>query len=427
MPRQRVSLKTSHYGRPQDPFYIRGGKAESLLLSIPHYRTKGGGWSGGGPFFQVTDEVVHGGERTFPGYDRIIHRDESTAIGCVGADAWFTPPDPKSYSSQWGVFQAAAWSYAAKGYRMTRPGNPMAGLGQFLAELRDLPRVPFLNVGPSRYVSLFKQGFSLSRIMHEARGIAKESLSKGINPGGEFLNYHFGWKPFVSDLRRIYNLWKSVDKQLAQIIRDNGKGVKHSAQIGKTREVLDSETKFWPYAGVNVYGFPGDYQNVDGSTVYTRETTRETKVWYVGKYQYYIPDVSSSQWKTKAKLALFGALPTPELVWELVPFSWLIDWAVNVEDVVSNVSSNAVDNLVQQYSYIMRSIETKTTAKAICQWSDWSPYFTGGTCEFKSTLRQMIKTRTGGGSPYALNAIAGEPLSATQLGVVAALGINLAA
>lgn len=433
VPRQRLKLETIQYGRSSDNTFLRAGKAESLLLSMPHHRTKGGGWSGGGPFFQVTDEVQHLGKRPFPGYMRIIWRDAQTAVGCVGASAWFTPPDPKSYNNSWSALQAAAWTYAAKGYHVTRPGNPVASLGQFLAELRDLPKIPLLKLpSPKRYISLFKQGFSLARIMHEARQIAaeavhasKESFWRNPDAGGEYLNYVFGWKPFVEDLRQIYKLWKTVDKQLAQIIRDNGKGIRRSASLGKTKEVLNSETKRYPYPGANIYGFPGDYINAGGDTIYTLETVRETNVWYSAKYRYYIPDVTDSQWTRRAKLALFGALPTPELVWELVPFSWLIDWAVNVGDVVSNVSTNAVDNLVQEYSFIMRSIKTTTTASATTTWKEWQPYFPAGSGTFTSILTQTIKTRTGGGSPYALSAVNGTALTPTQNGVIAALGLNL--
>jgi hypothetical protein len=236
----------------------------------------------------------------------------------------------------------------------------------------------------------------------------------------------FGWVPFVRDLQKIYNLWQTIDRQMAQIIRDNGRGIRRRATLLEDTKTLWSYSARTNAPGSSVYGFPGDFVRGGGTTQLVGETTQKTKVWYSAKYRYYIPDISSSQWKTRAKLALFGALPTPEVVWELVPFSWLIDWAVNVGDVVSNMSTNAVDNLVQEYSYIMMSIKTVKVASAYCVWQKFNNLWPGGFANFTSQISQEIKLRTVGGSPYALNAAAGTPLSGYQLGILAALGLNLA-
>lgn len=455
VPRQRVKISKAHFGRPQDNTYVEHGLAESLLLSMPHHRLKNGAWSGGGPFFQVTDITRHLGARSFPGYMRIIWRDPTDAIGVVGVPIKFTVPDPKSYKSDWTTYQSASALWTAKGYHVTRPGNPLADLGQFLVELRDLPKIPFAQ-GRTSYLSVFKQGFSLSRAMHELRGrsiwsvstyrrmlgagwtpgkfidAVRRTASNNLSPerlfpgvGGEYLNLIFGWKPFIGDVRKAFSLWSNIDKQMAQIVRDNGKGIRRTANLSKENEILSTSSKDYPTPGVNIYGFPGDYVNGGGRTSYSLTTTRETKVWYAAKYRYYIPDVTSSQWNRRAKLALFGALPTPELVWELTPFSWLIDWAVNMEDVMSNMSTNAVDNLVQLYSFIMRTVTTTTTAVANTNWGPITTVVKPGNAAFISEKTQIVKTRTGGGSPYALNAVAGTGLSLYQSGVLAALGISL--
>lgn len=455
VPRQRVRIESIHYGRPQDNTYLKPGKAESLLLSMPHHRLKNGAWSGGGPFFQVTDEIKHMGKRTFPGYMRIIWRDPTDAVGVIGVPGSLTIPDPKSYASSWSAQEANSFTYAAEGYHRTRPGNPIASLGQFLMELRDLPKIPFLQ-GGSSYRSVFKQGFSLSRAMHELRYNAKtafgtyarmlgagwtpgrfidavkQTATRNLSPeklfpgvGGEYLNLIFGWKPFISDVKKAYHLWHNIDKQMAQIIRDNGKGIRRGATLRPNQTVVNSSSsKDYPYPGANVNGFPGDYVNAGGRTNWSVVTTTSEKVWYAAKYRYYVPDVSSSQWRRRAKLALFGALPTPELVWELIPFSWLIDWGVNVGDVVSNMSTNAVDNLVQLYSFIMRTTTTETIATVNTNWGNFGP-IRAGSAYFQSTKLQIVKTRVGGGSPYALNAVNGTGLSTYQGGVLAALGISL--
>jgi hypothetical protein len=51
---------------------------------------------------------------------------------------------------------------------------------------------------------------------------------------------------------------------------------------------------------------------------------------------------------------LLGARITPEVLWNLTPWSWAVDWFTNVGDVIHNVSRFMNDGLVMHYGYIMR-------------------------------------------------------------------------
>jgi len=50
---------------------------------------------------------------------------------------------------------------------------------------------------------------------------------------------------------------------------------------------------------------------------------------------------------------LLGFDITPEVLWELVPWSWAVDWFTNVGDLIKNVSAFSTDGLVMRYGYIM--------------------------------------------------------------------------
>jgi hypothetical protein len=50
---------------------------------------------------------------------------------------------------------------------------------------------------------------------------------------------------------------------------------------------------------------------------------------------------------------LFGISLTPEVLWNLAPWSWAVDWFSNTGDVISNLSDWASDGLVLQYGYMM--------------------------------------------------------------------------
>jgi len=50
---------------------------------------------------------------------------------------------------------------------------------------------------------------------------------------------------------------------------------------------------------------------------------------------------------------LWGLRISPELLWELTPWSWAADWVGNVGEVIHNLSAFSNDKLVLRWGYIM--------------------------------------------------------------------------
>jgi hypothetical protein len=50
---------------------------------------------------------------------------------------------------------------------------------------------------------------------------------------------------------------------------------------------------------------------------------------------------------------LLGLSLTPDVLWELAPWSWAIDWVSNTGDVVKNISRFASGGLIMRYGYMM--------------------------------------------------------------------------
>jgi hypothetical protein len=160
-------------------------------------------------------------------------------------------------------------------------------------------------------------------------------------------------------------------------------------------------------------------------------STIERKSWYSARYRYYIPGVSSPDWISKAKRSLAGADITPSLLWELTPWSWLTDWFLDVGDVISNFSENAVSNLVADYSYCMVNTILSVSNTSIGGWGGVSqplPPFIWQIPAYSHNLETKmevnVKARVAG-SPYGLG-VKWPSLSGRQLGILAALGITQA-
>lgn len=430
MPKVQLSTTPSYVGNSMfgGLTLVEGWDYRALLFSQSNHRLRNGAWSGGGGFYTYHSRVVHEGQFAMP--LTLLGTSFGTwqMRGVAGCPT--TPPSnwDDRYSS-WGDAATAVQSYIPSGYKKTRPGNPQASLGQFLIELRDIPRIPLSGgiFGVSKRPG--KYGFRTIQVQRfqDIPGQLLKNLTSLKNLGSEYLNVVFGWKPLLSDLRKMFYLWQNVDKQMAQIIRENGKGIDRRATIEEDTSVVMSDPVVYNTPFVNVYGSVPAFPTFVGTTEYRTIEYSYTRVWYMAKYQYYIPDVGSSLWNARARAALFGALPTPELLWEVLPWSWLVDWFTNVGDIYSNISPNAVDNLVSLYSYTMKHVKTVTSwhATVSCTRGDgevwFHPSFDG---IFSSFATEETKLRFPGGSPYVLNIGTGQDLSPYQLGVVAALGLS---
>jgi len=276
----------------------------------------------------------------------------------------------------------------ATGWKRTRPGNSAANAAVLLGEMRRLPTLPLQQL---------------------------QKLKNFRSLGSEYLNVEFGWKPFVSDVRKMFETYQSIDRRLAQLVRDNGRGVRRNANLGTTETTT---TDITPSGFLLTPTYPS-FGGTGHSMSRTRVKTVTTRTWYVARYRYYIPDVGTSQWTRRATRALYGANVTPDVLYELLPWSWLVDYFSNVGDVISNMSPNAVDKLTADYAYVMRSTEERLTWTV--SGSVWTPtnrlsFNLTGNNSVSSKLRQVA-------TPFGFG-IKWDGLSASQLGILTALGIS---
>jgi hypothetical protein len=221
--------------------------------------------------------------------------------------------------------------------RRFRPGNPVASLGEFILELRDLPRLPlFLRSRAKTFQDL----------------------------GSEYLNVEFGWVPFVNDLIKLQKLQFTLRDRLNKLIANNGIRIKRRSKhefrhVGG--EVVVEGSLSRPFGDLSDPVIGGD-SNLDGYQVmgpvplgffdefmqggcdYKMSLEHVTESWFVGTYYYYVPDIGSDEWTSRAIAELYGAGPHPATIYRTYPWTWLADWFLNVGDIVSNLSSNAVDS-----------------------------------------------------------------------------------
>lgn len=271
-----------------------------------------------------------------------------------------------------------------------KPAKPDVSLSVFVAELRDLPGL------------LFKR------------------LNSFRNLGNNYLAAQFGWKPFLMDLRDTYQSVIEVDRRIAQLRRDNGRYIKRGGTLINNQDIItesytDSHTAL-------VIGVPID----SISYVDTIETVE--KCWFSARFRYYIPGLNDPKWgRLRAIQELYDLKITPEQIYQLMPWSWLVDWFSNTGDIVSNLMSQVDDNLTAKYAYVMYHRKTTAERTAVSKHSlvtgkapDLSYGFT--TAVLKAKYTQDAKSRCVA-SPFGFN-VKFDGLSSYQTSILTALGLS---
>jgi len=279
-----------------------------------------------------------------------------------------------------------------------QPTNSLANLSTFIGELiKDgLPSMP---------------------------GIAtwEGKLKAAVLAGDEFLNVVFGWSPLVADIKSTAKAIHHANTVIKQFERDSGKVVRRRYHFDTEKS---EDTQKWvsntrPYYGAGstiLDQFLGTWD------VYrTRKTVRST--WFSGAFTYHLPKGYNSRKAmdragTEAK-RVFGLELTPEVLWNLTPWSWAIDWVTNAGDVLANVSAWEQYGLVMKYGYVMETTTVTDTYMAV----QTAPGSDGRTlyCEPMHMVTVTKKRRRA--NPFGFG-VSWDGLSALQQAILAALGLS---
>ncbi len=213
-----------------------------------------------------------------------------------------------------------------------KPTNPNADLLTFLGELKGEGL-------PSFQAQFLKRKLGFFRSL-----------------GNDYLNLEFGWKPFVRDLQDTARAVKRSESLIKEFVGMSGK------PINKRFSFPDEESSTTTTISTSAYGWPvGGTQNYSSPGRLTRTDIVRKKTWFEGQFVYYVNPGSTQMdnLRRQSQIAnsLLGTRLTPEVVWNLTPWSWLVDWAFNFGDLFSNIGSFGNDGLVMRRGYIMQTRE----------------------------------------------------------------------
>ncbi len=272
--------------------------------------------------------------------------------------------------------------YGATAISLCAPRSPLADASSTIGELKDgLPHIP----------------------------------TPTGNIGGEYLNIVFGIQPIASELSAYYSSWRNAEKLLDQLEKDSGKWIRRGFKFDPIR-VSASDTFGTAFTSVHSNNVP--YADNYATVARTRREVMETRIWFSGAFTYHLP---KSGWRRKLEELdyLYGFKPGVDTAWELMPWSWMVDWYSNVGDVLHNVNAFTADGLVMPYGYIM--VTQRRTVSF--DWTAYSPIngvnqIIPQSCAVTYTTMQRRPA-----NPFGFG-LSFDALSGRQLAILAALGIS---
>lgn len=352
-------------------------------------------------------------DTTLQEFDSSISDEERFTIsrnyrGISGAWTYFRGrPDPFGLHTGTGISYPAPYSLSQNdllalgttAIARTIPTNPIGGIATFIGELKrdGLPSLPGL------------------------QALANKRQSMPKNMADELLNWEFAVKPFISDLQKFAVAAKDSEKILKQYRRDSGRNVRRRYTFPLEKEESEVVQNYPTGLPDTPAPFLNLFQN-RSQIQYTVKTKKSRQVYFSGCYTYYLDPGESALEKagrfSQEANKLLGTRITPDVIWNLTPWSWAADWVSNMGDLAHNYSALQNDGLVMRYGYIMEH----SVSERIHTVRGLQPYQGYYPSEVTETYRTIRKRRLSA-TPYGFGLDTGG-FTPRQWAILVALGIS---
>lgn len=177
------------------------------------------------------------------------------------------------------------------------------------AAARTNPSRPYVDIP----VNILQLGEVTRLIRRRGQSILREL-------GRENLRYQFGIAPLVGDLVKLANFQEQLNRRLAVLERLSGPtGYRRTVTIGSWTNQRQS--------GHTMMSWGAHYGVTRTDT--TSEIVRVHLRWMP---QASLSHLTAAEREHLAMRSVLGLTVDPSTLWEIVPWTWLIDWASNVGD-----------------------------------------------------------------------------------------------
>lgn len=272
-------------------------------------------------------------------------------------------PRPNAGVLEWPLTDASDQSaaYGTRFIKETTPSNPLVDLSVTLGELLH-KGVPNLKPGrkahtpTTRYqVITLPNGKQVTR-RYTGAPRRRTVVSELSEVPGRYVGYQFGVQPLGKDIGNSAYALVEAKRLLEELGSQNGKTtrrqrvmkeIKHESTANAPLELASNgaffRTAFTPNLPLSATG---------------AVSLTVTRTWsFAGAYSWWLPtgnDLWSRLTRRNSQAhRLFGLDVNPSSVYNLLPWSWLVDWVFDLGDVIQNINELSNDNMVLRYAYVM--------------------------------------------------------------------------
>jgi len=306
--------------------------------------------------------------------------------------------------------------YGQKAIGTLAPTRPDISLAGILGELREgLPSLIGMAAFKAR-ANAIKRG--KSRTLQSA--------------GSEWVNLQFAVIPLMSDIKSTYDALMSVTERLINYQADASNGVRRRMSFPVKDEIVhfsegQCSTGFLSVDPSHLneeYKWGGGshsaYYPIGRRSTLTQQTS--DRIWFSGSFTYFIPvgkDLSSNIDRYVALgNKLFGSSLSPEVLWQLAPWSWLVDWFYDIGATISAFERIKDDNLVVNYGYVMGTSKKTATHRIV------TPSPLDSRLKDVSSVTSSIRKERMRANPYGFSATKSAEFTPMKWSILAALGFS---
>lgn len=202
-----------------------------------------------------------------------------------------------------------------------------------LVELRDLPR---------SILQLKDTLWNLAQVYKSVQDSRVRDLVFSLGTSArdipkEYVGYHFGWKLVYKALMDLLTKPEQASKQISLLIRRSGKATTY-----RSRRIITSVSD----TGIPGFAVP-DIHPSQSLSVLKHRIERTSEIRMVVNSTYDFPEVNRIKFAETKFLDKLGVFPRPTDLYNLVPWSWLLDWFTGMGDYV-----NIIDEINRDKSLI---------------------------------------------------------------------------
>lgn len=281
-------------------------------------------------------------------------------------------------------------------WQVTRGGQPLPfsptrfGFRSADAELRKIGTDMIRNTNPLKpkadllvsIAELLREGFPhmiAHNLLHPSLKNGRKLRLKAL--AGEYLNVVFGFKPIISDIVKVYDCFQRIDEIVEQWIRDDKKSITRQREVVLPRKVVSLDADWSGPFGQEMY-FPPRFSsepyriltsgtNPSWASNSSRrgQIVTEEVITFSAQFSYDLSKLrllrvfgddgplTSSNAALREYLGLHAVGLAPSdfswvTIWNLIPFSWLVDWFVNIGELFDNYRAEQTAQLQMGWAYI---------------------------------------------------------------------------